>query len=136
MYPIFRWSKYLGYDMQITMRRSTSTALQILSPLERKAVATFKKNVRKHVGKRLKRLVIFGSKARGMADEDSDLDILVVVSHLDEDSKLHIWDEAYYVFDETDVMISPLVLSEEQFAGLVKRERLIASEIERDGIVI
>ena len=122
--------------MQRTMRCSTSATLQILSPLERKAVAAFKKTVQKHVGKKLKKFVIFGSKARGMADEDSDLDILVIVSGLDEDLKLHIWDEAYYVFDKTDVMISPLVLSESQFNSLVKHERLIASEIERDGIII
>ena len=122
--------------MQKTMRRSTSATLQILSPLERKAVAAFKKTVQKHVGKKLKKFVMFGSKARGMADEDSDLDVLVLVSDLDEDSKLRIWDEAYYVFDKTDVMISPLVLSESQFNSLVKHERLIASEIERDGIII
>ena len=79
-------------------------------------------------------LRLFGSRARGEGDEDSDLDLLVLLDQYDEAKKLRIWDAAYEAFAVTDILLSPLVISRQRFEHLKQRERLIAQDIERDGI--
>ena len=48
----------------------------------------------------------------------------------------HIFDLAYEVFLETDVLISPLVLSREGLATLKRNGRRLARDIERDGVAV
>ena len=105
-----------------------------LSAQEEKALALFKKELGQICASSEWELRLFGARARGEGDEESDLDCLVVVKNLDEKTKVRIWDAAYEVFTVTEVLISPLVLSEQQYQGLKKRERLIALDIEREGI--
>jgi len=105
-----------------------------LSPQEEKAIASFREEMGRILPSREWSLRLFGSRARGEGDEGSDLDLLVLINNLDAKTKLRVWDAAYRVFDRTEILISPLVLSVEQFEGLRKRERLIALDIEREGV--
>lgn len=105
-----------------------------LSPQEEKALRAFKEAVQKICTPEKWELKLFGSRARRSGDEDSDVDVLVLVEGEDNHQKVKIWDAAYFIFAETDIMISPLVLSFQQYENLKKRERLIAQDIERDGI--
>jgi predicted nucleotidyltransferase len=54
---------------------------------------------------------LFGSKARGNAQEGSDLDVAVVLKHSDYQTKCAVIDLAYEELLKTDVEISPLVFS-------------------------
>lgn len=47
-----------------------------------------------------------------------------------------IWDIANDLFLETDVLLSPLVLSQAEFQTLLNRERRLALDIQREGIPI
>lgn len=105
-----------------------------LSPQEQKALLKFRGEVQKICGPQGWELKLFGSRARKEGDENSDIDILVLLEKYDEHQKIQIWDAAYFTFTETDIMISPLVLSFQKFEGLKKRERRIAKEIEKEGI--
>lgn len=107
-----------------------------LSPAEQQTVDLFKEEMTKICGPQGWDLRIFGSRARREGYEDSDLDILVLVDILDEPTKVAIWDAAYYAFLATEILLSPLVLSRQQYDGLRKRERLIAMDIEREGISV
>lgn len=107
-----------------------------LSPAEQQTVSLFKEEITKICGSRGWELRIFGSRARREGSADSDLDILVLVDSLEEATKIAIWDAAYHAFLATEIMLSPLVLSRQQYDGLKKRERLIAMDIEREGISV
>lgn len=107
-----------------------------LSPAEKKALTAFRKDVRRICGKTVIRMVLFGSRARHEGNEESDVDVLVLLSGPDNRLKVKIWDAAYVIFDKTGIYLSPLVLSMDQFNHLKARERLIAQEIERDGIAL
>ena len=78
--------------------------------------------------------VVFGSKARGRATAESDVDLLVILSRDDFPTRRLVFDLAYEVYLETDVMIAPLVLSGAAFDALKQSGRRLAREIERDGV--
>lgn len=110
--------------------------IKSLSSAEQKALGSFKKEMSHICGKAVFRLHLFGSRARLEGNEDSDVDVLVLLSKENNRLKIKIWDAAYAIFAKTGIYLSPLVLSDAQFNHLKSRERLIALEIERDGIAI
>jgi len=82
------------------------------------------------------RIVLFGSKARGDDDHDSDIDLAIIVSGLNHGLKKQILDAVADIEIEFLTPISALVLSEEMFEHLRKRERRIALDIENEGIPV
>jgi uncharacterized protein len=54
--------------------------LKNLSVVERTAVQDFLARVQSAYGKRIQRAMLFGSKARGEANADSDIDVLLIVA--------------------------------------------------------
>ncbi len=105
-----------------------------LTDQELRAVSLFCDFLKKEAGEHIHAIVLFGSRARGEGHEDSDVDILIVLNKEDNSLKIKIWDHAYKVFNDTDIVISPLVLSLEQFEKLLNHERLIALTIQKEGI--
>jgi predicted nucleotidyltransferase len=110
--------------------------LMQLSPEEKAAVATFCEGVRARFGPRLREIVLFGSRARGDAHEDSDIDVCVVVDGLTWQEARDVDAVTADVLERHDVLVSPLVLSSERMDLLRSRERLIAAEIARDGVAL
>ncbi len=79
-------------------------------------------------------LVLFGSRARGDYDADSDIDVAIVVKGLDRQLKNLILDKVADLELKYLIVLSTLVLSEEAFEELKRRERRIAIDIEAEGI--
>lgn len=86
------------------------------------------------MGDKLVSMVLFGSMARGDYDDESDIDVAVIVRGLTRRLKSQILDEIAELELEHHMTLSVLVLSEEEFDHLKKRERRIALDIEREGI--
>jgi predicted nucleotidyltransferase len=80
------------------------------------------------------RLILYGSKARGDYDSESDIDIAIIIQGLTRDLKNRILDAVADIEVKYLMPISTLVISEEDFEFLKKRERRIALDIEREGI--
>jgi predicted nucleotidyltransferase len=107
-----------------------------LTEEERAAVEELKREVVRLVGARLKGFYLFGSKARGDDDPESDLDVAILIDQLDRHTKSKILDIVTDIELRNLVVISSLVLSWEDFADLRRRERRIAFDIEREGIAL
>jgi predicted nucleotidyltransferase len=79
---------------------------------------------------------LFGSKSRGDAHKDSDLDVVVILKDVNYKTKCAVIDLAYEELLKTDVDISPLIFSQNDY----ERQRLggypIVQEIERDKVMI
>ncbi len=82
---------------------------------EEKIIQHFKERVTEPLGDRLDRIVLFGSRARGDAEEDSDFDFLVTVKNLQADDKDRVRQIAWELSLEYDTVITPLVIPVEDF---------------------
>ncbi len=105
-----------------------------LTTEERAALAELKESIARLLGSRPVKLILYGSKARGDFDPESDLDVAVIISGLTREEKKRILEKVAEVELEHLTPISTLVLSAEEFEFLRKRERRIARDIEREGI--
>lgn len=85
-------------------------------------------------GDKIAKLALYGSRARGDYDRDSDIDIAIVVKGLTRELKNRILDTVCDVELKYSIPLSTIVFSEEDFEFLKKRERRIALDIEREGI--
>jgi predicted nucleotidyltransferase len=86
------------------------------------------------LGDRLVKIVIFGSRARGDFDAESDTDIAIIVRGLSRELKYQILDTVAEIEMKFFIPLSVIVFSENEFEGLKKRERRIALDIEKEGI--
>ena len=105
-----------------------------VTKLEEKAIEQFLKETRNSQKSNFVRAVLFGSRSRGEGDENSDVDILIILKTVSPLIKNSVWDLANDVFLEMEIDISPLVMSKAQFQQLRNRERFLAREIDERGI--
>lgn len=83
------------------------------------------------------RVILFGSKARGTGEPDSDIDLLVLTS-CPVSGKLRgaISERLAEVNLRDDVSLTSVVVSEQDWSSGLMRYMLIHSEVERDGCEI
>ena len=81
-----------------------------MTPAERKALDDYVAAVRAHYGARLVDILVFGSRARGDARPDSDVDLAIILK----DGDWRFWDEkwllaglAYDVLLQHDLYVQP-----------------------------
>ena len=85
---------------------------------------------------RIRSIALFGSRATGRAESDSDYDVFVMVDTRDRNLVDCIFDIAYDIYMESNLTfdISPVIMSEEFFNARLSQERRIAREIKEQGI--
>lgn len=101
---------------------------------EIEAIGRVKSAITALLGERLIRFVLYGSRARGDFDPESDIDIAIIVEGLTREIKNRILDIVAEIEVEHLTPLSTLVISKEDFEFLKKRERRIALDIEQEGI--
>lgn len=80
----------------------------------RKIAERFAKGLKEKYGKRIERIVLFGSVARGEYDEDSDIDLLVVTRGDRLGLQAEVCKDAVEALLRHGAVLSPLVLSWEE----------------------
>jgi predicted nucleotidyltransferase len=109
---------------------SASDALA--DPTQHPAMQRFAAAVRALYGDRVERIVLFGSRARGDAREDSDWDVAVFLR-----GPLHWWGEVSRLGDiSTDILYhTGDVISAKPFTeGSYDKRTVLMHEIRRDGV--
>lgn len=99
-----------------------SKSLSLLSPIERKAVASFVDLLYQRYPKHVLQTALFGSKARGDSRPWSDIDILIIVNSEDWRLQHAISTLAARVSLEFDVLIGPRVIGQERWERM-KQDR-------------
>jgi len=107
----------------------------MVSDNDRAVVERFKRLMAER-GVALHSVVLFGSRARGDSEADSDYDILVVVDRLDPTIRRQISDCAWEAgFDEA-LVITPLVITKADLYDGPIRSSLLLKAVRMEGVTI
>ena len=99
-----------------------------------KIVKKFKEIVSRKV--KVHEIRVFGSRARGDATWESDLDVLVVVEHLDRSIEKYISDCAWEAGFEHGIVVVPVIYTRDKWENSPERHSLLAQAIEKEGVSI
>jgi uncharacterized protein (UPF0332 family)/predicted nucleotidyltransferase len=103
-----------------------------LAPAEREAIEAAAAALRARFP--VTDIVLFGSKARGDSDPESDIDLLVLTSRpLDAEEQRRIWGELHDIGMRFDVLLSPLTVEARSWREGMHSVLPIHAEVEREG---
>lgn len=78
----------------------------------------------------------FGSRARGDATDDSDLDVFIVMDELNHDIDYYISDCAWEAGFPEDVIVMPFAISLDDLKNSPMRSSIFIENVYREGIVV
>jgi len=107
-----------------------------LDTREKSALIQFKADLKRALSGQLIELKLFGSKARGNDQPDSDMDVLVIVATDDWHIRDTVYDVATDILLQMDVCISPKVISKNRFDQLCKEGTSFMHNVSKDAITV
>lgn len=110
--------------------KSSEEALARLGPRQRRWVEEFRDRLRASLGDRLRDLRLFGSHARGEANTESDIDLLVLVDGFDEETWRSVIDMAHAI----SPWLSPMIEDFERYHAPRSRATGIYQDIRRESV--
>ncbi len=99
-----------------------------------KVIEKFKSLVSQRV--KVHEVKVFGSRARGDASPESDLDVLVVVDYLDHEAEKYISDCAWEAGFPEDIVVMPIVISLDSLKNSPIRESVFIKNVYREGVTV
>ena len=112
---------------------SASSLLQLM-PNERAAVTEYLVRIRTRLPERVLAVMLFGSKARGDASAESDIDLLVLVDADNNELRSELWRIASDVSLEHNVVLSPRVFGQARWAEARRMRLPLYRAIVEDGV--
>jgi predicted nucleotidyltransferase len=116
------------------MKVKQAAQLNWLTEKERLVASRFVEKVSERFASQLISVVLFGSRARGQAAPDSDMDVLVVLSGADLKIRQEIRYLAVEVWLEHGIYLSTRVWSESHWHKVAESRTLLYQNVCRDGI--
>ena len=107
-----------------------------LSEKEKSALEQFKLKTHRVLGNQLIEMKLFGSKARGDDKPDSDIDVLVIAAAEDYRLRDKIYEISTDILLDTDVCISPKIISKNKFEQLCSQSTSFMSNVSRDAVTV
>ncbi|MBL7063020.1 MAG: nucleotidyltransferase domain-containing protein [Anaerolineae bacterium] len=108
--------------------------LSSLPERERRAIEAFLKRVRRAYPQRVKQMRLFGSKARGDSNADSDIDILLVVDEEDWRFRHAISNVAADVSLAYDVLVEPRVIGQARWDEMRRHRFALYENVQAEGV--
>lgn len=98
----------------------------------------FRRRVAELLGPRLLEVRLFGSRARGEGNGDSDLDLFVLIDQSDRQIQNLITDEATDLNLELgfEPYLAPLIMDQKEFDSMKQRQRRLVQDVVREGISV
>lgn len=126
---------------EIKREKTMSTPIDLpdhLMDYEKVALSSLAEELRKKLGDKLLFIMLFGSKARGDFDEESDIDVFIVVRN---DSDLYQQEQVIIELVSElslryNVVLSPLVMDASEYRWNLRLKMPLIHFIEREGVVL
>jgi antitoxin ChpS len=106
------------------------------TPSEKSWLDAFKKGLNKAAGRAVRRVTIFGSKARGDDNPNSDLDVLVIVKNEAAARKRELRRIGYRLAATGEVVPSIFVYTEAEWESRKRSRSAFRRAVERDAIPV
>ncbi len=109
-----------------------------IPPKIKKSIEQFLDGVNKMFGERAKKIILYGSYARGDFDKSSDIDIMILTDFTDKEIVEYsekIWNFAYDIELENNVLISPLIKNIDKFNYWLEILPFY-SNVQKEGVVL
>ena len=103
-----------------------------MSPVEKDIIDTFSLLLKKKLS--IHRLELFGSRARGDADPDSDMDVLVIVDEISPELEDYVSECAWEAGFKHGIVIVPFVFTRGEWENGPERYSLLAEAIRAEGV--
>mgnify|MGYP000013519786 CR=1 FL=1 len=103
-----------------------------MDPVDKKIVNRFASLVKEKLS--VHSIELFGSRARGDADPDSDMDVLVVVNDLSPELEDYISECAWEAGFEYGIVLVPVVFTRDEWENGPERYSLLAEAIRAEGV--
>jgi len=105
---------------------------------DRLIISELKKRLTARLAKHIKRLIVFGSKARGESSADSDLDIVVLIDNKTPEMEKTLEDITYQVMWDYDFkpVISLKVFAESDYNNALKKGFSFYQHVEKEGVLV
>lgn len=102
------------------------------SPLQDEIVIRFVGELKKNIPQYLKKVILYGSRARGDHKKNSDYDFLVILSQKNLQLNDLVYDAGYSILDSYEKLASCIIWDEMEWNQ--KKDFSFAKNISRDGI--
>jgi len=108
--------------------------LEALEDRERQAVEEYLQRLLSEYGSHIREVILFGSKARGEGDSESDIDIMVLVDS--DDWRLHkeMGNIGAEIDLKYDVVLMDFFIGPKRFQVMQELKEPLYQEVKRDGI--
>jgi len=81
-------------------------------------------------------MVLFGSRARGNADEYSDMDVIVITDNLSKEIEDYISDCAWEAGIDAGIVVCPISYSRNEWESRLIQQSMFAESVREDGIYL
>ena len=105
---------------------------------DRELILKFKDRLPSGVKEHLLQIIVFGSRARGEAEDESDIDVVAIVDKKTSEIERKLEDIAYQVMWEYDFkpIISLKVFAESRFNSAINRGVSFYENVQKEGISV
>jgi len=107
----------------------------MLSESDRAIIERFKSLMAEH-GVPVVETVAFGSRARGDAEPDSDLDVLVIVDYCNWGMEMTLSDCAWEAGFDSGVLVQAVIMTRDEVEKSPQRSSLFIMAVRRDGVKV
>ena len=106
-----------------------------MTDIEKGILDKFKALLSKRVS--INKMILFGSRARGDADQHSDMDIAVILNEPVEEKDIdYVSDCAWEAGFEYGIVVVPVVFTREEWENSPERSSLLVQAAEMDGVAV
>jgi uncharacterized protein len=106
-----------------------------MEPIEKSILEDFKTRLRERL--HVHKLILFGSRARGDADLESDLDVVVVLEDgIDGAAREYVSDCAWEAGFGPGIVVVPVVFTRTEWESGPERQSLFVRSVEREGVLV